>query len=79
MPPKFQELQCVTLRTDHGCAPAGTVGTIVHIFTRPSVAYLIEFCDDEGETTEMVTLNDESDIRPWPDEQAGQAGAKTCP
>jgi hypothetical protein len=40
---------------DHGIR-AGQVGTIVHIHTRPNVAYEVEFADDDGETLAMVTL-----------------------
>lgn len=65
MTPKFVELQCVTLRTDHSSVRAGTVGTVVHIFTQPGIAYLVEFCDEQGVTTEMVTISDESDIVAW--------------
>ncbi|MGV9213927.1 DUF4926 domain-containing protein [Micromonospora sp. RB23] len=36
--------------------PAGTVGTIVHIFSGPPTAYEVEFVDTDGRTVAMVTL-----------------------
>jgi hypothetical protein len=34
---------------------AGQVGTVVHVFTEPSEAYLVEFANEKGETIAMVT------------------------
>ena len=34
---------------------AGQIGTIVHVFNEPSEAYLVEFANDNGETTAMIT------------------------
>ncbi len=34
---------------------SGQIGTIVHSFTHPSEAYLVEFANDRGETLAMVT------------------------
>ncbi|MFP9443048.1 DUF4926 domain-containing protein [Pectobacterium brasiliense] len=34
----------------------GMLGTIVHIYDDPSLAYDIEFCDDNGETLAWITL-----------------------
>jgi len=40
---------------EHGLT-AGTVGTIVHVFNRPRLAYEVEFCDDGGHTTAQLAL-----------------------
>ncbi|MCG5048297.1 DUF4926 domain-containing protein [Pectobacterium brasiliense] len=32
------------------------LGAIVHIYNEPSLAYEIEFCDDNGETLACITL-----------------------
>lgn len=34
----------------------GMVGTIIMIFQTPTLAYLVEFCDDEGRTIAMPAL-----------------------
>ncbi len=34
---------------------AGQAGTVVHVFTEPSEAYLVEFANENGETLAMVT------------------------
>jgi hypothetical protein len=40
---------------ENGAIGVGTVGTVVHVFTVPSEAYLVEFANDRGETVAMVT------------------------
>jgi Domain of unknown function (DUF4926) len=35
---------------------AGSVGTIVHVFKEPNLAYEVEFADDEGRTLAMLPL-----------------------
>ena len=35
---------------------AGDIGTIVHIFHRPQLAYEVEFADEDGATVAMVAL-----------------------
>lgn len=40
----------------------GDIGTIVHIYTKPSLAYEIEFCNQNGETIQLITL-EESDFK----------------
>jgi hypothetical protein len=35
---------------------AGSVGTVVHIFHEPDIAYEVEFADDDGKTLAMVAL-----------------------
>ena len=39
---------------------AGMIGTVIHIFTKPNLAYEVEFCDDSGRTVEQRAL--------WPDQ-----------
>ena len=34
----------------------GMAGAIVIVFTNPYLAYMVEFCDDEGRTIAMPTL-----------------------
>ena len=46
---------------------AGTVGAIVDIFTEPNEAYLVEFCDPEGQTLALLALLPEQ-IRPFKSE-----------
>ncbi|GAA3775311.1 DUF4926 domain-containing protein [Micromonospora maritima] len=36
--------------------PAGAVGTIVHVFHRPDLAYEVEFTDEDGRTLSSVAL-----------------------
>ena len=45
--------------------PAGSVGTVVHIFREPNLAYEVEFADDEGKTLAMVALTPDH-LRPRP-------------
>lgn len=40
---------------EDGSIAAGTVGTVVHVFTHPSEAYLVEFANGRGETLAIVT------------------------
>ncbi|MFF5176202.1 DUF4926 domain-containing protein [Micromonospora sp. NPDC000089] len=39
--------------------PAGAIGTVVHIFERPNLAYEVEFVDEDGSTISMVALTPE--------------------
>lgn len=43
--------------------PAGSVGTIVHVFTAPQHAYEVEFTDSDGRTLATVALTPDK-IRP---------------
>ncbi|MCW3820406.1 DUF4926 domain-containing protein [Micromonospora sp. DR5-3] len=36
--------------------PAEAVGTIVHVFHRPQLAYEVEFTDEDGRTLSSVAL-----------------------
>lgn len=51
MPAKYAMFQVVALLEAHGNLPAGTSGTILHIYehTNPAV-YEIEFMDSQGRT-----------------------------
>lgn len=53
----FNELDVVVALSDFQAdgVISGQVGTIVHIFTHPSEAYLVEFSNENGETIAMVT------------------------
>ena len=44
--------------------PAGSVGTVVHIFHEPDLAYEVEFADDDGRTIAMVPLTPDK-LRPY--------------
>lgn len=35
---------------------AGAIGVVVEQYTKPDVAYEVEFCNDEGETLASLTL-----------------------
>ena len=53
----FNDLEVVVARfgfPEQGIIP-GQIGTVVHVFSRPSEAYLVEFANEDGETTAMVT------------------------
>ena len=39
--------------------PKGTGGAVVFIYTEPSLAYEVEFVDDEGYTLALLTLKGE--------------------
>jgi len=40
---------------DEGLA-AGSVGTVIHVFDKPDLAYEVEFTDENGKTLAMVPL-----------------------
>ena len=42
-------------RPDEGLA-AGSIGTIVHVFHQPDLAYEVEFTNADGSTLAMLTL-----------------------
>lgn len=42
---------------------AGAIGTVVHIFDKPNLAYEVEFTDDSGKTIAQVPLTPDQ-IRP---------------
>ena len=39
--------------------PYGCIGTIVFVYEDPSVAYEVEFCDQDGNTVELRTVTEE--------------------
>lgn len=36
--------------------PVGALGVVVESYTKPDLAYEVEFCDDQGETVNSLTL-----------------------
>lgn len=54
----FNELDVVVLNRDLPTVglSAGARGTVVHVFTKPSQAFEVEFSNDDGETLAMLTL-----------------------
>lgn len=55
---QFKELDVVVLREDIGILRAGSIGTVVAVATHPSLAYLVEFSDDQGREVAMPYLLD---------------------
>lgn len=57
----FQPFAIVILNQDVISAGlvAGQAGTVVEVFTKPHEAYLVEFCNEEGETLDTVTLQED--------------------
>jgi hypothetical protein len=47
---KFNEYDVVKTLVDKDSVPAGTVGTIVCVFTDPREAYMVELADGDGRT-----------------------------
>ena len=54
----FKELDVVVLKkaVPGTGIPAGAEGVIVHIHSVPRTAYMVEFCNDAGETMDLVSL-----------------------
>ena len=54
---KFKELQVVKtlINFPNDGISVGEIGTVVHCFTKPNEAYLVEFADKKGRTTAMIT------------------------
>jgi len=52
------ELDVVTLTQDFPVdgVKAGAIGTVVHVFHKPSTAYEVEFVNDDGSTIAMITV-----------------------
>ncbi|WP_067496582.1 DUF4926 domain-containing protein [Actinoplanes sp. TFC3] len=57
----FEELDAVQLTAPvpGDGLEAGAVGTVVHVFHTPYLAYEVEFVDDQGATIAMTTLRPE--------------------
>jgi hypothetical protein len=55
---KRAELDVVVLAEDlpEEGLTKGTIGTIVVVFENPTLAYLVEFCDEEGRTIALPAL-----------------------
>ncbi|MEV0810464.1 DUF4926 domain-containing protein [Micromonospora sp. NPDC050200] len=58
----FDVVEAVVDLPDHQIR-AGAVGTIVHVFEQPNLAYEVEFSDDEGRTIAMTALTPDK-VRP---------------
>lgn len=41
---------------ESGQIAVGAIGTIVHVFTTPSEAYLVDFSNELGETIALITV-----------------------
>lgn len=52
----FKEFDTVKTLGPIGKLEAGAVGVVVRVHTRPELAYLVEFCNERGETLELVSL-----------------------
>jgi hypothetical protein len=62
----IKELDVVTLTAalpEQGLE-AGAIGTVVHVFHTPNIAFEVEFVDDDGTTAAMATLTRDQ-FRPW--------------
>ena len=55
----FDEYQMVQLRYTTGGLAAGTIETVVMVYTNPSPGYEVEFCDPDGFTLALLTLHDD--------------------
>jgi hypothetical protein len=55
---EFRELDAVMLTEDLPAVglTAGTIGTVVHVFRMPHLAYEVEFTDQDGATVALVTV-----------------------
>ena len=53
-----RELDAVMLTEDLPAVglTAGTIGTVVHVFRMPDLAYEVEFTDQDGATVALVTV-----------------------
>jgi len=54
----FKELDVVVLKkaVPGTSIPAGAEGVIVHTHSVPRTAYMVEFCNDAGQTMDLVSL-----------------------
>jgi hypothetical protein len=55
MPREHDIVRLTQARLDHSL-PAGAVGTVVHVFEAPNLAFEVEFCDAEGRTIAQLPL-----------------------
>lgn len=60
IPEKVEELDMIEtleeVRDGGSIIPKGSVGTVVMVYTRPNLAYEVEFANDQGRTLALVTL-----------------------
>lgn len=54
----FSEFDVVVLKSPVAGSEIkpGARGTIVHVHSVPNTAYMVEFCNDAGETLDLVSL-----------------------
>lgn len=57
----FKEHEMVKLKRNIDSMPAGSIGTIVFVHHDPRVAYIIEFLDTDGNTLDLLTV-EEADV-----------------
>jgi uncharacterized protein DUF4926 len=55
----FNEHEVVRLKRGQGGIQAGTIGTIVMVYPADPPAYEVEFADENGVTTALLTLRDD--------------------
>jgi hypothetical protein len=55
----FNEYQMVRLKRPTSGLAAGTIGTVVMVYTDPMPGYEVEFCDKDGFTLALLTLYDD--------------------
>ena len=63
----LKELDVVSLTqdlSDFGIKK-GMLGTIVHVYRRPELAYEVEFCDKDGRTIEQLALTPDQIALDW--------------
>lgn len=51
----FDTVRLVAAQPQAGL-PAGALGVVVESYTKPDLAYEVEFCNEEGETLASLTL-----------------------
>ncbi|MBI1921547.1 MAG: DUF4926 domain-containing protein [Geobacter sp.] len=71
---KFNEYDVVRLRCDipNHNLKKGDVGTILIVFESQSNDYEVEFCDEEGITLALLTLNEKQLDIVWPEPEGKQ-------
>lgn len=50
----FNTLEMVALRAAQGGLNAGALGTVLEVYAQPQESFLVEFCNEAGET-ELIT------------------------
>ena len=65
----FLDCDGVKLKRKVGLLEKGTLGAVVMCFDEPKIAYLVEFCDNDGCTIDMPILKEEDIELAWRDGQ----------